>query len=193
MSEQTQPQPNPPPKPPAVAGAGKKPPRKPDRAQGPATPPQQPPPSPPKKTTPVSDEELKSMEKNIPFDDRTIFSGFDEQASSVPGVIGGFIGLQDKGMYSIFQRSIVDPDELAVCHNMKRIAEHGIGVGSLDRPMLRVGVQLVDYLTLKVSIKDDKTGQGQSRKEAVDALTSWTKTLEQREAQVRQQAKGAAS
>lgn len=140
---------------------------------------------------PVSPEELKSMEDNIPSSDKSIFSPFDENNTTIPGVIGGFMGLQNKDPFSIFERTIVDPEELSILRNMKRIAEHSIGIGSLDRPNLVVAAQLVDYCRLKVSIRGPD-GHGMSRAEAVESLVQWTKVLEAREAQLRQQQKGVA-
>src|SRR5437899_1171821 len=89
----------------------------------------------PRMYSPATPEELKDMEKTIPADDKSIFDAFGESASSIPSVIGGFIGMQDKDKYAILQRSNIDHEEINVIIKLMGKAEHGIGGGSLDRPM----------------------------------------------------------
>ena len=146
----------------------------------------------PKLYSPASKEELASMEKEIPADDKSIYDAFGDQgAGSIPGVIGGFIGLQDKDMFAILQRTNIDDEEVNVIVKLIRKAEHGIGgePGSpLDRPIPYIAHTVQRYLTAKISITDDKTGHGMSRQEAVDALSQWTRVIEARDAELKKQA-----
>jgi len=142
----------------------------------------------PKQYSPASPEELKEMERQIPADDKSIFDAFGENQSSIPGVIGGFIGLQDKDKYAILQRSNIDNEEIGVIINLMGKAEHGIGGGELDRPMPYIAERIKRYLEAKISITDDKTGHGMSRIEAVDALSQWTRVIEARDAELKKQA-----
>ena len=128
------------------------------------------------------------MEREIPADDKSIFDAFGENQSSIPGVIGGFIGLQDKDKYAILQRSNIDNEEIPVIINLMGKAEHGIGGGELDYPMPYVAERVKRYLEAKISITDDKTGHGMSRIEAVDALSQWTRVIEARDAELKKQA-----
>ena len=141
---------------------------------------------------PTTDKELQDMERTIPADDRSIYESFNTGNESIASVIGnGFLGLDDKTAYSILKRSNIDAEEIQPILRLIRKAEHGIGGGSLDRPIPYIGEQVKHYLEAKISITDDK-GHGMSRIEAVDALTSWTRSLEAREAEVKkQQQKGA--
>lgn len=146
----------------------------------------------PQRVNPAGEQRLAQMEKEVPADDASIFSAFDDQSTTIPGVIGGLMGLQNKGdPFAIFERTIVDPEELQILRGMKMLAEHGFGGEVLDRPIPFVAQQLVDYLRLKISIAD-RDGHGTSRAEAVAALTNWTKVIEAREAQAKQQNKGIA-
>jgi len=142
----------------------------------------------PKQYSPASPEELKEMERQIPADDKSIFDAFGENQSSIPGVIGGFIGLQDKDKYAILQRSNIDNEEIGVIISLMGKAEHGIGGGELDRPMPYIAERIKRYLEAKISITDDKTGHGMSRIEAVDALSQWTRVIEARDAELKKQA-----
>ena len=128
------------------------------------------------------------MERQIPADDKSIFDAFGENQSSIPGVIGGFIGLQDKDKYAILQRSNIDNEEIGVIISLMGKAEHGIGGGELDRPMPYIAERIKRYLEAKISITDDKTGHGMSRIEAVDALSQWTRVIEARDAELKKQA-----
>jgi len=141
----------------------------------------------PKQYSPASPEELREMEKQIPADDKSIFDAFGENQSSIPGVIGGFIGLQDKDKYAILQRSNIDDEEVNVIIKLMGKAEHGIGGGELDRPMPYIAERIRRYLEAKISITDDKTGHGMSRMEAVDALSQWTRVIEARDAELKKQ------
>jgi hypothetical protein len=141
----------------------------------------------PKQYSPATKEELNDMEKTIPADDKSIFDAFGENQSTIPGVIGGFIGLQDKDKYAILQRSNVDHEEISVIIKLMGKAEHGIGGGSLDRPMPYTAERVKRYLEAKISITDDKTGHGMSRMEAVDALSQWTRVIEARDAELKKQ------
>src|SRR5256885_6392009 len=100
----------------------------------------------PKQYSPASPEELREMERQIPADDKSIFDAFGENQSSIPGVIGGFIGLQDKDKYAILQRSNIDNEEIPVIINLMGKAEHGIGGGELDHPMPYVAERVKRYL-----------------------------------------------
>jgi len=142
----------------------------------------------PRQYSPASPEELEKMKQEIPADDKSIFDAFGENQSTIPGVIGGFIGLQDKDKYAILQRSNIDHEEIAVIINLMGKAEHGIGGGDLDRPMPYVAERVKRYLEAKISITDDKTGHGMSRMEAVDALSQWTRVIEARDAELKKQA-----
>ena len=142
----------------------------------------------PRQYSPASPEELRNMEREIPSDDKSIFDAFGENQSSIPGVIGGFIGLQDKDKYAILQRSNIDNEEIPVIINLMGKAEHGIGGGELDYPMPYVAERVKRYLEAKISITDDKTGHGMSRIEAVDALSQWTRVIEARDAELKKQA-----
>src|SRR5947208_15126767 len=75
------------------------------------------------------------MERQLTADDKSMFDAFGENQSSIPGVIGGFIGLQDKDKYAILQRSNIDDEEVNVIIRLMGKAEHGIGGGELDRAM----------------------------------------------------------
>ena len=141
----------------------------------------------PKQYSPASPEELREMEKQIPADDKSIFDAFGENQSSIPGVIGGFIGLQDKDKYAILQRSNIDDEEVNVIIKLMGKAVHGIGGGELDRPMPYISERIRRYLEAKISITDDKTGHGMSRMEAVDALSQWTRVIEARDAELKKQ------
>ena len=142
----------------------------------------------PRQYSPASPEELKEMERQIPADDKSIFDAFGENQSSIPGVIGGFIGLQDKDKYAILQRSNIDNEEIGVIISLMGKAEHGIGGGELDRPMPYIAERIKRYLEAKISKTDDKTGHGMSRIEAVDALSQWTRVIEARDAELKKQA-----
>ena len=142
----------------------------------------------PRQYSPATPEELKEMERIIPADDKSIFDAFGENQSSIPGVIGGFIGLQDKDKYAILQRSNIDDEEVNVIIRLMGKAEHGIGGGELDRPMPYIAERIKRYLEAKISITDDKTGHGMSRMEAVDALSQWTRVIEARDAELKKQA-----
>src|SRR5260370_33318428 len=142
----------------------------------------------PKQYSPASPEELKNMANTIPADDKSVFDAFGENQSTIPGVIGGFIGLQDKEKYSILQRSNIDNEEIPVVIALMRKAEHGIGGGALDHPSPYIAQQVINYLTAKISVTDDKTGHGMSRMEAVDALSQWTRVIEARDADFKKQA-----
>jgi len=142
----------------------------------------------PRQYSPASPEELKDMERQIPADDKSIFDAFGENQSTIPGVIGGFIGLQDKDKYAILQRSNIDNEEIGVIISLMGKAEHGIGGGELDRPMPYIAERIKRYLEAKISKTDDKTGHGMSRIEAVDALSSWTRVIEARDAELKKQA-----
>lgn len=146
----------------------------------------------PKQYSPAGPEELKEMEQTIPADDKSIYDAFGgENTGSIPSVIGGFIGLQDKDMFAILQRTNIDDEEVNVIVKLIRKAEHGIGgePGSpLDRPIPYIAHTVQRYLTAKISITDDKTGHGMSRQEAVDALSQWTRVIEARDAELKKQA-----
>jgi hypothetical protein len=141
----------------------------------------------PKQYSPATPEELKTMEQTIPADDKSIYDSFGETQGSIPGVIGGFIGLQDKDKYAILERSNLDHEEINVILALMRKAEHGIGGGSLDRTMPYIAFNVEKYLKAKISITDEKTGHGMSRQEAVDALSQWTRVIEARDAELKKQ------
>lgn len=141
------------------------------------------------KAQPVSKEVLEKMEQTVPSDDNSIYSAFEEQQSTLPAVFGGLLGLQNKDPYSIIERTNLAPEEVHVLIDMMRLAEHGIGSPkSLDRPIPYIAKQVVNYMRAKISITS-KDGHGMSREEVVDALTAWSRTLENREAQQKAQNK----
>src|SRR5260370_28411101 len=112
----------------------------------------------PKQYSPASPEELKQMADTIPADDKSIFDAFGENQSTIPGVIGGFIGLQDKEKYSILQRSNIDNEEIPVVIALMRKAEHGIGGGLLDHPSPYIAQQGINHLTTKNRLTHDQKG-----------------------------------
>lgn len=139
-----------------------------------------------------SPDELRKMQEAIPADDSSIYSAFDDQSSSLPAVFGGLIGLQNKDIYSIIERTNLPNEEIRVIVDLMRLAEHGIGAPrALDRPIPYIGKVIINYMRAKVSVTS-KQGHGSSREEVIDALTQWTRTLEAREAQLKQQKAGAA-
>src|SRR5437870_9577102 len=74
------------------------------------------------------------MEETIPADDHSIYSAFDDQSSTLPAVFGGLIGLQNKDVYAIIERTNLPNEEIRVVVDLMRLAEHGIGTPkSLDR------------------------------------------------------------
>ena len=138
-------------------------------------------------------EKVKKMEETIPADDQSIYSAFDDQSSTLPAVFGGLIGLQNKDIYAIIERTNLPNEEIRIIVDLMRLAEHGIGTPrSLDRPIPYIGKVVINYMRAKVSVTS-KDGHGTSREEVIDALTQWTRTLEAREAQLKQQKQGAAS
>jgi len=140
----------------------------------------------------TEEEKVKKMEETIPADDRSIYAAFDDQSSTLPAVFGGLIGLQNKDVYAIIERTNLPNDEIRVIVDLMRLAEHGIGTPrSLDRPIPYIAQVVINYMRAKVSITS-KQGHGSSREEVIEALTSWTKTLEARDAQLKQQKQGAA-
>src|SRR6266571_1153520 len=137
-------------------------------------------------------EKVKKMEETIPADDQSIYSAFDDQSSTLPAVFGGLIGLQNKDIYAIIERTNLPNEEIRIIVDLMRLAEHGIGKPkSLDRPIPYIGKVVINYMRAKVSVTS-KDGHGTSREEVIDALTQWTRTLEAREAQLKQQKQGAA-
>ncbi len=137
-------------------------------------------------------EKVKKMEETIPADDQSIYSAFDDQSSTLPAVFGGLIGLQNKDIYAIIERTNLPNEEIRIIVDLMRLAEHGIGTPkSLDRPIPYIGKVVINYMRAKVSVTS-KDGHGTSREEVIDALTQWTRTLEAREAQLKQQKQGAA-
>ena len=137
-------------------------------------------------------EKVKKMEETIPADDQSIYSAFDDQSSTLPAVFGGLIGLQNKDIYAIIERTNLPNEEIRIIVDLMRLAEHGIGTPkSLDRPIPYIGKVVINYMRAKVSVTS-KEGHGTSREEVIDALTQWTRTLEAREAQLKQQKQGAA-
>src|SRR5437016_12259619 len=140
----------------------------------------------------TENDKIKKMEETIPADDHSIYSAFGDQSSTLPAVFGGLIGLQNKDVYSIIERTNLPNEEIRVVVDLMRLAEHGIGTPrSLDRPIPYIAQVVVNYMRAKVSVTS-KLGHGTSREEGIEALTSWTKTLEAREAQLKQQKQGAA-
>src|SRR5712664_388731 len=137
-------------------------------------------------------EKLKKMEQEIPASDSSIYGAFDDQSSTLPAVFGGLIGLQNKDIYAIIERTNLPNEEIRIIVDLMRLAEHGIGTPkSLDRPIPYIGKVVINYMRAKVSVTS-KLGHGTSREEVIEALTSWTKTLEARDAQLKQQKQGAA-
>jgi|SRR2546426_12563572 len=140
----------------------------------------------------TENDKVKQMEQTIPADDHSIYSAFDDQSSTLPAVFGGLIGLQNKDAYAIIERTNLPNEEIRVVVDLMRLAEHGIGTPkSLDRPILYIAQVIINYMRAKVSVTS-KQGHGSSREEVIEALTSWTKTLEARDAQLKQQKQGAA-
>lgn len=140
---------------------------------------------------PVSDEELQKMRREVPSDDSSIFSSFGDEQSSVPAVLGGMLGLQNKDMYSILERTNMDKHERNILVDMIRQAEHGIGGEVLDIPFPYIGRQVVNYLRASVSLMDAK-GHGMSREEIVSIMSNWIARLEAREAEAKKQKAGVA-
>lgn len=140
---------------------------------------------------PVSDEELTKMRREVPSDDQSIFSSFGDEQSTVPAVLGGLIGLQNKDMYSILERSNIAKHERNILVDMIRLAEHGIGGEVLDIPIPYIGKQVVNYLRASVSLEDAK-GHGRSREEIVDIMSNWIARLEAREAEEKKKKQGVA-
>jgi hypothetical protein len=137
-------------------------------------------------------EEVKKMEAEIPASDSSIYGAFDDQSSTLPAVFGGLIGLQNKDIYAIIERTNLPNEEIRIIVDLMRLAEHGIGTPKLlDRPIPYIGKVVINYMRAKVSVTS-KLGHGTSREEVIEALTSWTKTLEARDAQLKQQKQGAA-
>jgi hypothetical protein len=137
-------------------------------------------------------EQVKKMEQEIPASDASIYGAFDDQSSTLPAVFGGLIGLQNKDIYAIIERTNLPNEEIRIIVDLMRLAEHGIGTpSSLDRPIPYIGKVVINYMRAKVSVTS-KLGHGTSREEVIEALTSWTKTLEARDAQLKQQKQGAA-
>lgn len=139
------------------------------------------------KVSPASPEQLKKMEETVPVNDSDIYSSFEELQSTLPAVFGGLLGLQNKDPYSIIERTNLAQEEIHVLIDMMRLAEHGIGSPkALDRPIPYIAKQVVNYMRAKISVTS-KDGHGTSREEVVDALTAWSRTLENREAQQKAQ------
>jgi hypothetical protein len=137
-------------------------------------------------------EQVKKMEETIPSSDQSIYGAFDDQSSTLPAVFGGLIGLQNKDIYAIIERTNLPNEEIRIIVDLMRLAEHGIGTPKLlDRPIPYIGKVVINYMRAKVSVTS-KLGHGTSREEVIEALTSWTKTLEARDAQFKQQKQGAA-
>ena len=140
----------------------------------------------------TENDKVKQMEQTILAEDHSIYSAFDDQSSTLPAVFGGLIGLQNKDVYSIIERTNLPNEEIRVVVDLMRLAEHGIGTPkSLDRPIPYIAQVIINYMRAKVSVTS-KLGHGTSREEVIEALTSWTKTLEARDAQLKQQKQGAA-
>jgi hypothetical protein len=140
----------------------------------------------------MSEDKTEQLKKTVPSDDGSIFSSFnDSQSATVPGVIGGMIGLQNTDRYSILERTNIEKRELNVLVDMIRLAEHGIGGEVLDIPILYIGKQVVNYLRAKVSIAGED-GEGRSRKEVVEIMNQWAAKLEAREAESKKQRQGVA-
>src|SRR5437899_12405234 len=140
----------------------------------------------------TENDKVKQMNQTIPTDDNSIYSAFDAQSSTLPAVFEGLIGLQKKDIYAIIERTNLPNEEIRVVVDLMRLAEHGIGTPkSLDRPIPYIAQVIVNYMRAKVSVTS-KLGHGTSREEVIEALTSWTKTLEARDAQLKQQKQGAA-
>jgi hypothetical protein len=145
----------------------------------------------PQLVNPTSEEEVDRMRKAIPSTDPGIFAAFDDQQSTIPGVVGGMLGLQNKDWLSIMERSNIPNEHQSTILDMIRIAEHGIGGEVLDIPIAYVGKQVVNYARTRISITNDK-GHGQSREEVVEILTNWAAKLEAREADQKKKAAGVA-
>lgn len=136
---------------------------------------------------PVSDEELGRMKRTVPTTESGLFSGFGEETSTVPQVLGGMLGMQNKDVYSIVERTNLPEDEISIVRDLIRMAEHGIGSPvALDRPIPYIAQQVVHYLRLRVSVSNGD-GHGRSRQEVENILTQWVARLEAREAELRKQ------
>ena len=59
-------------------------------------------------------EKAKRMEETIPADDQSIYSAFDDQSSTLPAVFGGLIGLQNKDIYAIIERTNLPNEEIRI-------------------------------------------------------------------------------
>lgn len=142
-------------------------------------------------TSPISDDELARLKRDVPSDDQSIFSSFGDEQSSVPAVLGGMLGLQNKDVYSILERTNMNPHERNILVDMIRQAEHGIGGEVLDIPFPYIGRQVVNYLRASVSLMDAK-GHGMSREEIVNIMSNWIARLEARENEMKKQKQGVA-
>jgi hypothetical protein len=147
----------------------------------------------PQLVTPVSSERLEQMKKRVPYRDESIFSSFEgEGTDSVPKVVGSMLGLQNKDVYSILERTNIPQDELVWIRDLIRQAEHGIGTPeSLDIPVPYIAEQVVTYLRARTSVTD-ALGHGMSRDEVENILTAWSRILEARDAELKKQQKGVA-
>src|SRR5947208_6252434 len=126
----------------------------------------------------TENEKVKQMEQTIPADDHSIYSAFDDQSSTLPAVFGGLIGLQNKDVYAIIERTNLPNEEIRVVVDLMRLAEHGIGTPkSLDRPIPYIGPVVVTYMRAEGSVTS-KLAHGTSRYEVIEAWTSCTKQLD---------------
>jgi len=137
----------------------------------------------PQISNPMGDAYVELLKKSVPNTEQGIFSSFQTQTSTVPGVIGALVGTQNTDIYSIAERTNLPAKHRATIRRMIQLAEHGIG-GPLDIPKPFVARQVVMDLRLRVS-ETDEQGHGKSRAEVENIMTGWIAKLEAREAEAK--------
>jgi hypothetical protein len=101
------------------------------------------------------------------------------------GVIGGFLGLQEKDMYSVLERSDLSEHEIPVFRDLIHQASHGIG-GGPDSPHDFTMPWLGE--TVVIDLRARRSKDRQSSGEAERVMASWINYLREQEAKKQEKA-----
>ena len=135
----------------------------------------------PQIVNPVDEETLEAMKRGIP---KRQGIELDETPANMFSITGPMIGIGNKdfvksnwgngNIYSVLERTDLQPGEPALFGKLIARAEHGLG-GSMDRPHSKIGERVVTELMARRSLY-----RGSSQ-EFVEILTTWFARLKAQE------------
>lgn len=138
-----------------------------DSNQGPIT---------PEVVNPLGEAGLEELKSKVPSSQGGSIE-LEGAPKQLPELLGAILAFWEKEVYSVLERTYLEPKEIPIFRGLIFTASHGIGGDLLDIPEVEVGEAVVNELKARRSLRGDSSDRFES------IMTSWLNVLRQAEAQ----------